>query len=218
VTFISDILAMIAGLPRPLLVLVTGALVLGECTIGLGFLVPGESGLLLASAAVTDFGFFLALAGAVAVCAALGDNIGYWLGRRYRLKMRETKVVRKLGQHHWDRAGRLLRRWGMGAVLLARFLPVVRTLMPAAAGAGGVPYPRFLIASLTGSIAWSATHVGIGWAAGASAKYVETVLGRASWLLAGTLVVAALGTWWYRRQRRTREAGTTTAVPEDLAA
>ncbi|WP_433869558.1 hypothetical protein [Saccharopolyspora sp. CA-218241] len=43
-SFISEFLAFVAGLPRPLLVLVTGALVLGECTIGLGFLVPGRAG------------------------------------------------------------------------------------------------------------------------------------------------------------------------------
>lgn len=217
-TFISDILAAIAGLPRPLLVLVTGALVLAECTIGLGFLVPGESGLLLASAAVTDLGFFCTLAGAVAVCAALGDNIGYWLGRRYRLKMRETKVVRKLGTHHWDRASRLLRRWGMGAVLVARFLPVVRTLMPAAAGASGMSYPRFFAASFVGATAWSGTHVGIGWAAGASAKYVETMLGRASWLVVGTLVLAGAGAWWWRRRRPQRKAEDTEVAPQDLAA
>ncbi|MBB5155798.1 DedA family protein [Saccharopolyspora phatthalungensis] len=200
-TFISDILAVVAGLPKPLLVLVTGALVLGECTIGLGFLVPGESGLLVASAAVTDVGFFFVLASVVALCAAIGDNIGFWLGRRYRLKMRETKVVRKLGQQHWDRAGRLLCRWGVGAVLVARFLPVVRTLMPAAAGASGMSYVRFFVSSLAGAVGWSATHVSIGWAAGASAKYIEETLGRASWILAVVLVVAGVGVWLLRRSR-----------------
>ncbi|SFS32867.1 DedA family protein [Saccharopolyspora flava] len=200
-TFISDMLALIAGLPRPLLVLATGALVLGECTIGLGFLVPGEAGLLIASAAVTDLRFFLVLAATVAVCAAVGDNIGFLLGRRYRLKMRETKLVRKLGQHHWDRAGSLLRRWGIGAVLLGRFLPVVRTLMPAAAGASGMSYPRFVLSSLVGAAAWSATHVGIGWAAGASAKYVESMLGRASWVLAIAIVLVGVGVWAYKRRR-----------------
>lgn len=200
-TFISDVLAAVGSLPKPLLVLVTGALVLGECTIGLGFLVPGESGLLIAAAAVTDLGFFLVLAAVVAVCAAVGDNIGFWLGRRYRWRMRETKVVRKLGQHHWDRAGGLLRRWGIGAVLVGRFLPVVRTLMPAAAGTSGMSYLKFVVSSLVGAIAWSATHVSIGWLAGASAKYVEESLGHASWVLAA-VVVAAGGAVWLRRRRR----------------
>lgn len=203
-TFISDVLAVVGGLPKPLLVLVTGALVLGECTLGLGFLVPGESGLLVASAAVTDVGFFIVLASVVAVCAAIGDNIGFWLGRRYRLKMRETKVVRKLGQQHWDRAGKLLCRWGIGAVLVARFLPVVRTLMPAAAGASGMSYGRFFVSSLVGAVAWSATHVGIGWAAGASAKYIEEMLGRASWVLIVLLVAVGVGVWLLRRSRGRR--------------
>ncbi|MGW1677431.1 DedA family protein [Saccharopolyspora sp. NPDC002376] len=213
-TFISDVLAAVGSLPKPLLVLVTGALVLGECTIGLGFLVPGESGLLIASAAVTDPGFFFVLAGVVALCAAVGDNIGFWLGRRYRLKMRETKVVRKLGQQHWDRTGQLLCKWGIGAVLLGRFLPVVRTLMPAAAGASGMSYPRFVVTSLIGAVAWSATHVSIGWLAGASAKYIEDALGRASWILAAVVVVVGVVIWLRRRKRGSKQPE---AVPEETA-
>lgn len=214
-TFISDILALVGGLPKPLLVLVTGALVLGECTIGLGFLVPGESGLLIASAAVTDVWFFIVLAGVVAVCAIVGDNIGFWLGRKYRLKMRETKVVRKLGQHHWDRAGRLLCKWGGWAVLVGRFLPVVRTLMPAAAGASGMAYPRFFVSSVIGAVAWSATHVSIGWLAGASAKYVEEMLGRASWVLVVLVVVTGLGIWFWRRRRGERAGAVGESKPEN---
>ncbi|KAA5831230.1 DedA family protein [Saccharopolyspora hirsuta] len=212
-TFISDVLAAVGSLPKPLLVLVTGALVLGECTIGLGFLVPGESGLLIASAAVTDLGFFFVLAGVVAVCAAIGDNIGFWLGRRYRLKMRETKVVRKLGQHNWDRAGQLLRKWGIGAVLLGRFLPVVRTMMPAAAGTSGMSYPKFAVSSLIGAIAWSATHVSIGWLAGASAKYIEDALGRASWILAAVVVAIVVGVWLLRRRRGAKQVEVEAAEP-----
>jgi membrane-associated protein len=207
VTFISDLLAAIAGLPRPLLVLVTGALVLGECTIGLGLVVPGEGGLLIASAAVTDVGFFLTLSLTVTVCAFLGDTIGFWLGRRYGLRMRETKAVRKVGQHHWDRAGRLLRRYGMGAVLVARFLPVVRTLTPAAAGTSGLGYGRFVVASLTGSVAWSTLHVGIGWAAGASAKYVEETLGRWALVLVAVAVLGGVAVWFWRRSRSRRAEG-----------
>ena len=200
-TFISDFLATIAGLPRPLLVLVTGALVLGECTLGLGFLVPGESGLLIASAAVTDLGFFLTLSLVVAACAAIGDSIGYWLGRRYGFRIRETKAIRKLGTQHWDRAGELIRKYGIGAVLVGRFLPFARTMTPAAAGVSGLGYGRFLLASLVGATAWSCMHVGIGWTAGASAKYIEQTLGRAGGIVLGALVVIGVGVWLWRRSR-----------------
>lgn len=214
-SFISDFLALIAGLPRPLLIVVTGALVMAECTIGLGFVVPGESGLLIASAAVTDFGFFLTLSLSVALCAAIGDNIGYWLGRRYGFRFRETKVVRKLGQQHWDRACRLLRRYGIGAVLVARFLPVVRTLTPVAAGTSGLGYARFLPASVIGGFAWSTMHVAIGWLAGASAKLVEDALGTASGFVLLALVLGVLAVWWRRRARARRAAR---AEADDAAA
>ncbi|GAA2813601.1 DedA family protein [Saccharopolyspora taberi] len=204
-TFISDFLATIAGLPRPLLVLITGALVLGECTLGLGFLVPGESGLLIASAAVTDIGFFLTLSLVVAACAAIGDSIGFWLGRRYGVRLRETKAIRKLGQKHWDRATDLIRRWGIGAVLVGRFLPVARTMTPAAAGVSGLRYTRFLPASLLGATGWSFLHVSIGWTAGASAKYIEQMLGRAGGIVLGAVVVIGVGVWLWKRSRKNRQ-------------
>ncbi|GAB2668616.1 DedA family protein [Saccharopolyspora gloriosae] len=204
-SFVSDFLAMVAGLPRPLLILVTGALVLGECTIGLGFLVPGESGLLVASAAVTDIGFFFGLSLTVALCAVIGDNIGFFLGRRYGARVRETRMVAKLGVRHWDRACRMLRKYGIGAVFVARFLPVVRTLVPVSAGTSGLGYWRFLVTSIVGATTWSMLHVGIGWAAGTSAKYIEHVLGRAGGIVLGALVLIGIGVWLWRRSRKTAQ-------------
>ncbi|GAB2762619.1 DedA family protein [Salinifilum aidingensis] len=221
--FISDFLALVAGLPRPLLVLVTGGLVLAECTLGLGFLVPGESGLLISAATVDSWGFFLTLALVVTLCAAVGDNIGYWLGRRYGIRVRETKAVRKLGQQHWDRATRLLRRFGIGAVLVARFLPVVRTLVPAAAGTSQLGYGRFLLASVVGAAGWSGMHVGVGWAAGTSVKAIEHALGQASWLFATVLVVGGVSIWYWRHRRARKqeaalqqETGGPVAADEDV--
>ena len=93
---------------------------------------PGESGLLIAAAMVDSWGFFVTLALVATACAAVGDNIGYLLGRRYGIRVRETMAVRKRGQQHWDRATRLLRRFGIGAVLVARFGLLVRRLLAAA--------------------------------------------------------------------------------------
>lgn len=66
--------------------------------------------------------------------ASAADHVGYVIGRRYGTRLRDTRPVRRLGTEHWDRAGRMLRRRGPTALVISRLLPLVRTLMPAAAG------------------------------------------------------------------------------------
>ncbi|MCE6993889.1 DedA family protein [Saccharothrix sp. S26] len=209
---LTDALEGLAGLPQPAVLAVTGALTLAECTLGVGFIAPGESALLLAATTVTSVPRFLVMWLVVSVCAVAGDSIGYFLGRRYGDRLRDSKVVRKLGQEHWDKAGALLRKRGAWAVFFARFMPVVRTLVPASAGASKLEYRRFLPASIAGAVSWSALHIGIGSAAGASAKYIESVFNGAMWaLMAIAAVVAVVLT--LRRRRKTAKP---TAEPREL--
>lgn len=198
--FLTDALEGLAGLPQPAVLAVTGALTLAECTLGVGFLAPGESALLLASTTVTTVPRFLVMWLVVTVCAVAGDSIGYYLGRRFGDRLRDSKIVRKVGQQHWDKATDLLRRRGAWAVFVARFMPVVRTLVPAAAGASKLEYRRFLPASIAGAVCWSALHIGIGSAAGASAKYIESVFNGAMWVLLG--IAAVVGVIVVLRRRK----------------
>ncbi|NUT90543.1 MAG: DedA family protein [Saccharothrix sp.] len=199
--FLTDALEGLAGLPQPAVLAVTGALTLAECTLGVGFIAPGESALLLASTTVTSVPRFLVMWLVVSVCAVAGDSIGYYLGRRFGDRLRDSRIVRKLGQEHWDKAGDLLRRRGAWAVFFARFMPVVRTLVPASAGASKLEYRRFLPASIAGAVCWSALHIGIGSAAGASAKYIESVFNGAMWVLMGLAVVVALVVFLRKRRK-----------------
>src|SRR5699024_8709009 len=149
----------IASLPPPLLLTATGVLVLAETTIGVGFLAPGESGLIIAATSVRSVSDFLILWLVVTVCAAIGDSIGYVIGRKFGPKLRETKLIQKHGIEAWDKSSGILRRWGAWAVFFARFLPVVRTLTPAAAGTVTLPFRKFLPAVIAGTICWSALHI-----------------------------------------------------------
>ena len=199
--FLTDALEGLAGLPQPAVLAVTGALTLAECTLGVGFLAPGESALLLASTTVTSVPRFLVMWLVVSVCAVAGDSIGYYLGRRFGDRLRDSKLVRRMGRQHWDKASELLRRRGAWAVFAARFMPVVRTLVPASAGASKLEYRRFLPASIAGAVCWSALHIGIGSAAGASAKYIESVFNGAMWVLMAVAVVIGVVVVLRRRKR-----------------
>ncbi|KAA5830521.1 DedA family protein [Saccharopolyspora hirsuta] len=207
----GELLSALAELPLPLVIAAAGALALAECTIGLGFVVPGETGLLIAASAITDVGGFLAMVLVVTVCATAGDSFGFWLGHRYGHRLRETKLVGRLGRQHWDRAAEQLRRHGAGAVFVGRFLPVLRTLTPAASGASDLRFRRFLPASAAGALCWSTLHVGIGTGAGASARYVEDVLGQASWFVLLAVIAVAVGVVVWRKVRARRSAAKETA-------
>jgi membrane-associated protein len=201
--FLTDALEGLAGLPQPAVLAVTGALTLAECTLGVGFLAPGESALLLASTTVTSVPRFLVMWLVVSVCAVAGDSIGYYLGRRFGDRLRDSRLVGKVGRQHWDKASELLRRRGAWAVFAARFMPVVRTLVPASAGASKLEYRRFLSASIAGAVCWSALHIGIGSAAGASAKYIESVFNGAMWVLLAVGVLIGVVVVLRRRKRDT---------------
>ncbi|MBB5159553.1 DedA family protein [Saccharopolyspora phatthalungensis] len=218
----GGLFSSLAQLPLPLVIAAAGALTLAECTIGLGLIVPGETGLLIAASAITNLGGFVAMVLVVTVCATTGDTFGYWLGHRYGHRLRETRLIGRLGRQHWDRAADQLRKHGAGAVFVGRFLPMLRTLTPAASGTSRLPFRRFLPASASGALCWSTLHVGIGTGAGASARYIEDVLGQASWivLLAVVAVAVVVFGWWKIRARRrarpnTRNGTATRAFPID---
>lgn len=201
---LGEVLEWLQGLPQPALVGATGALVFAECTIGLGFIAPGEGGLLIAATTVNSVSRFVILWVVVTVCAGLGDSVGYFIGRRFGPALRETRVIQKYGVGAWDKATGILRRRGAWAVFFARFLPVVRTLTPAAAGTSGLPYRKFLPAVVAGAACWSALHISIGAALGEAAKRLEGTLNVAGLILIGAVVLAAIVVMIVRKRKRAK--------------
>lgn len=154
-----------------------------ESGLGLGAVVPGETFVVVLAATAGGGWAAVALGVAVTFGACLGDHVGYVLGRRHGDRLRRTRVVERVGVQHLDRAMATMRRHGAAAVVLTRLVPVVRTLTPAAAGASGLAYPRFLAASLSGSALWATVYVGGGSLAGVVGHALGDVAGRAGWLV-----------------------------------
>lgn len=201
---VTDVLDWLQNLPQPALVGATGGLVFLECTIGLGFLAPGESGLLIAATTATSVPRFLILWAVVTICATCGDSIGYAIGKRWGPRLRETRLIQRYGLDGWDKATGVLQRRGAWAVFFARFLPVIRTLMPAAAGTSGLPFRKFLPAAFCGALCWSALHISLGAALGEAAKRIESILNTGGLIVIGVLV--AVGLFFLLRWKKKKTA------------
>ncbi|MFV2171582.1 DedA family protein [Actinomadura sp. LOL_016] len=207
----------LSDLPFPLLLAVAGLLAFAESGLGVGSVVPGETAVVILGAAAADPVRYPVMLVVVALGVTAGDHVGYWLGRTNGERMRETRAVRRLGVRHWDRATGALHRYGAAAVFVTRLVPVVRTLTPAAAGVANVPYRRFLLASLAGSLLWSAVFVSLGAFAGASASRLEQLFGWGAWILFG-LVTAAVAAVLVVRRRRARPDRDEEAEPDERPA
>jgi len=170
--------------------LLTGA----ESALLVGFLVPGEVTAVLGGVIASRGRVPLALVLAASVAGAwCGDSTGYFLGRRAGFFERRRR------NKEWSRARTFLKKGGI-AVLLGRFTPFLRTIMPAAAGAAKMPYPRFLPWNLAGGLLWGAASTLLGFWGGRNA---EKVVHRAGLVGFGLLaVVLAIFFFLWRRSRK----------------
>jgi len=120
-----------------------------------GFFLPGDSLLVTAGVfAATGHLHLAELLALVPLCAIVGDQIGYWIGRKagQALYRREDSLVFR--RRHLDRAHQFYEKYGGKTVILARFVPIVRTFCPPVAGAALMPYGRYFVFDVAGSILW----------------------------------------------------------------
>jgi membrane-associated protein len=141
------------------------ALVFAESGILLGFFLPGDTVLFAAGLLSGDPDTHLSLPlliVVVLVAAVAGDAVGYWLGARAGLPLLEGRNGRVLNAANLARAERFYERYGVLAVVIARWIPWVRTFTPVLAGVAGMPYRRFLPANVIGAVCWGAGLLTLG--------------------------------------------------------
>ena len=132
--------------------------------------------------------------------AVIGDNIGYWIGRRFG-QAGLKRLAPRLGIERLARAERFIASYGVLAVFVARFVAGLRVLAGPLAGAMGLPFGRFFLANLCGAVLFVPYAVGIGYAIGYGlGPYVE----RAHQVLGGVervalILVAVLVAWFLVR-------------------
>ena len=127
-----------------------------------GFFLPGDSLLVTAgifSAAYPGLIPLKWLLAPVMLCAIAGDQIGYWIGRSAGAALYRREDSLLFRRSHLQRAHDFYAKYGGRAVILARFVPIIRTFCPPVAGAAKMPYGRYLAFDIFGGIFWVGTMI-----------------------------------------------------------
>src|SRR5689334_5360206 len=130
---------------------------------------PGDSLLFAIGVICADAGSPLRLEVIVPLLMAavlLGDNTNYWIGRRLGPAVFKREDSRLLNKKHLAKAQSFYEKYGAKTIILARFVPIVRTFAPFVAGIGRMNYARFLLFSVIGASAWVTICVGAGYMLG----------------------------------------------------
>lgn len=152
-------------------------IIFAESGLLLGIFFPGDS--LLFAAGLLSGGGFLGLAPlmiCVVLAAILGDTVGYWFGANVGTSFFERKDSRFFKQEYLKRTQRFYEKYGGRAVVLARFVPIVRTIAPILAGIGSMKYRTFLSYNALGGLLWGTGMIALGFFLGSiipnSEKYI----------------------------------------------
>lgn len=129
---------------------------------------PGDSLLFIAGAVAAAGGMDILTVMATLIVAALcGDNVNYWLGRYIGPRVFQRDDSRWLKRENLERTHTFMERHGPKAIIIARFVPIVRTFVPFVCGVGRLTYTRFLGFSMLGALLWVGLLVPAGFFLGA---------------------------------------------------
>lgn len=131
------------------------AIVFAESGLFFGFFLPGDS-LLFTAGFIASQGVFSlpVLMGLLIVAAITGDSVGYWSGEKFGRRLFTNEKSFWRNPKRLEAAHAFYEKHGGKAIVLARFIPAVRTFVPIAAGMAGMSYRKFLFWNVFGGIGW----------------------------------------------------------------
>ena len=186
--------------------LITLSFIFFECAFVFGLFLPGDSLLFAAGVVLASHDGELSawlLSGAALVVAVVGNQIGYYIGRHTGTRLLARRGGKVLNKQNLAKARDFLDRRGFWAIVLARWIPWVRTLAPMIAGAARMDPKRFMLATTIGAVAWVPTLVLAGY-------YGAGLLTAVPWLETVAVVVSiaffvggtAYGLYRYRQEMK----------------
>ncbi|HLD24923.1 MAG TPA: DedA family protein [Patescibacteria group bacterium] len=116
---------------------------------------PGDS-LLFAAGAIASLGSLSIwiIIGLLILAAVLGDTVNYWIGHYLGRKIVDHPKIKFINQEHIDKTEQFYKKYGAKTIILARFVPIVRTFAPFVAGVGSMHYSTFILYNVIGGVTW----------------------------------------------------------------
>ncbi|MBC2644572.1 MULTISPECIES: DedA family protein [unclassified Rhodococcus (in: high G+C Gram-positive bacteria)] len=188
-----------------------------ETGLLVGFFLPGDSLLFTAgvfAAQPHPLAPLWLLLITVPIAAILGDQLGYVIGRRLGPAVFERPGAKRIGPKQLEQSHRFFDRYGPRAILLARFVPIARTVAPVMAGASGMRYRTFALYNVIGGILWGMGVPVLGYLLGGIPfvrNHIEVILIAVVLVSTAPLLINALRT---RRRRTATSPGTVAGSAE----
>lgn len=194
--------------------LIAGLALMLETSLFIGFLVPGDSVVLLAATSVTGPFDLAALVGAILLGSLIGESLGFLIGRLFGEKVRGSRLGRRLGESNWQLADSFIETRGGLAVAISRFLPVLHALVPVTAGMSRMKYRVFIRWTVLACAIWATTYSLVGYAARGA---YEQLAGNLKWgtLIAVSIVVTFVVVMHFAKKRIEQAAEAMAQVGED---
>jgi membrane-associated protein len=153
------------------------AIIFAESGLFFGFFLPGDT-LLFTAGLLASQGFFniYILLALFALSAIIGDSVGYWFGKKVGPKIFNKEDSFFFQKKHIERTHNFYERYGTKTIVLARFVPIVRTFAPILAGVGEMKYKTFLKYNIIGALLWGVGITFIGYFLGSRVPNIENYL------------------------------------------
>lgn len=176
--------------------------VLLERSIFIGLIVPGDIMLALGGVYASEGRLNLAAVIIIGTVAAVtGESLGYWLGRRYGIRLiRALPVVRRLEPRLED-AHAYFRKHGAMTVAIGRYATAAGAFVPFSAGIARMPYRRFLAVDIPSVAVWAALVTGFGYAVGRNLAFIDRTLSRFGYIV----LALAIAFFVYRFVKKRRQ-------------
>jgi membrane-associated protein len=174
------------------------AIVFVETGLFFGFFLPGDSLLvtagILAAANQLDIRWLILFP---TIAAVVGDQTGYVIGRKAGNALREKYPKFKV---HLDRAHEFYEKYGTKTIVLARFVPIVRTFVPAVAGAAKMDYRKFVTFNVVGGVLWVFSTTLLGYGLGRAIPEIERYLHIVIAVVVVLSISPSIYEWWKIRK------------------